>query len=637
MRTALFALALACGLLFPMTAFVPTAKGQAASPTPAPVVLDPKRVDEIAAMLPAKPKGFAPSFDNRALWERFAAADPAARDKTFKRAEYMLGQPIPMFTQAEYEQAARVGDRSINNRVDARRFRLMHFMLAEGMENQGRFVPAILKEIDAICSEQSWVIAAHQKFTVTSDLGSAMTAWSMATALGMLGERMPAEKQKRVKELVLARLVTPYLEQTRNPSLKQDWWRTNGNNWNPVVHAGVAGAALALLDSPRERAEVIAATEKEVSFYLEGFSKDGYSQEGLGYWVYGFGHFILLGEAVYQATGGKVDLLQSPLAARMARFPERFELAPGIYPAYSDSPLDQQPPGWLSDILSARYGIGRSAARSYYLDGTFCNMLYAWGVNLGFDAAASAPAKSEPARALYTWFDEAQILVSRPAPGGAGLAVSLKGGNNGVSHSHNDLGQFVVAMNGKLMVTDPGSPVYDALVFSDRRYESQVINSYGHSVPVIDGKLQGTGSAFGARVAASAFTDDRASVTLDLRGGYDLFALNELTRKLEHDRKAGCVTISDHMTADKPVTFETALSTYADAREEAPGVWILTKDGESVRVEVSANGAPFAVTKGTLNYKSRTGDVTRLGIRLNAPAAESTVTVKITPNNAPSK
>ena len=79
---------------------------------------------------------------------------------------------------------------------------------------------------------------------IASNLAEAsMTAWSLATSLGMLGDRMPPEQQKTVKDLIVERLVTPYLEQTRNPSLKQDWWRLNGNNWNPVVHAGIVGSA----------------------------------------------------------------------------------------------------------------------------------------------------------------------------------------------------------------------------------------------------------------------------------------------------------------------------------------------------------------------------------------------------------
>lgn len=615
----------------PAPSVAKTAPG--ASPTPPPLDLDPKRIDEIAAMLPQAPKGVAPSFDDRRPWEKLAAADPAARDKIISKAVYMLTQPIPTYTVEEYEEAARTLAPGVSQRIDSRRNRLMYFMLAEGIENKGRFTPAILKEIDAICSEHTWVIAAHKRFTVSSDLGAAMTSWSLATSIGMLGNRMPPEQQKKVKDLIIARLITPYAEQIRNPALKQDWWRTNGNNWNAVVHAGIAGSALAVMDSPHDRGEIIAAVEKEIQYYLEGFSKDGYSQEGIGYWVYGFGHFILLAEAVNQATASHVDLLKSPIAARMARFPERVELAPGVYPAYADSALDQQIPGWISDVLNTRYGIGRSDRRSYYLDGTFCNMLYAWGVNLGFNATPAAAAKNSASKPLYTWFDQAQILVSHPAPGGPDLAVSIKGGNNGVAHSHDDLGQFIVTMSGKLMITDPGAPVYDALVFSSHRYDSQIINSYGHSVPVVNGKLQGTGPAFGAQVKETSFTEDAASITLNLRGGYDVFALNELTRKLMHDRKAGSVTVSDHMTADKPITFGTGLGTYAQAMEESPGVWTLAKDGQSVRVAIDANGAPFTVTKETLKYKSRIGDVTRLGINLNDPVAEATITVKVTPNN----
>lgn len=587
------------------------------------------RIAEIEAMLPEKPQTFAPSFDNRAPWDKLAA-DTEFRDATFKRADYMLTQPIPEVTEAQWDEAIRTKDRKVEKVLDLRRNRLAVFMLSEGMQNQGKYVPAILKEIETICGERSWVFPAHQSFTGSNDLGSAMTSWSLATAIGMLGDRMPDSLRQTVKENISRRVITPYLDQSRDASLKKDWWRTNENNWNAVVHAGIVGSALTTVDSRAERAEVLAVAISETPFYLGGFAADGYSHEGMGYWKYGFGHFILMAETVYSATSGRIDLLKDPVARKLAEFPLRFDVAEGIYPAFGDCQLYEQQPTWIYNILSSRFGIGLPTKRSLVLDGTFYNFLYAWGVNLGF-AAESAASQPEP-RPLRDWFENNQVLVARTAPGVTpSLGVAMKGGNNGIAHSHNDLGQFVVALNGKLILTDPGMMDVGGQIYGPNRYDSAINNSYGHSVPVVGGKLQGNGPAFGAQVVDKSFSDKLDSVTLSLRGGYNLFAINELTRRLELDREAGRITVTDHLTADKPIAFGTGLSTYGEAKEESPGVWLVTRDGQTLRVTISAGGVPFSVKFEQLKDKSRFGQVRRLGIELTEPSADATITTVITP------
>lgn len=587
------------------------------------------RVDEIAAMLPGEAKSFAPSFDNRAVWDKLAAEEEF-RIATVKKAVWMLTQTSPVVTDAQWDEAIKTRDRKIDNVLDIRRNRLATFVLAEGMENKGQFIPAILKEIETICSERSWIMPAHQSFTGENDLGSAMTSWSVSTALSMLGERMPEAQRKVVKEQIIARVIMPYLAQVRDPSKKADWWRTNPNNWNAVVHAGIVGSALTVVDSSRERAEVLAASEKELPFYLAGFPTDGYSHEGMGYWKYGFGHYILLVETVRAATGGKLDFLKDPVARKIAEFPQRFEVAPGIYPAYGDCQLYEPPISWLYEILSTRFGIGQSNSRTLTLESTFFNFLYAWGVNLSFEAGPTSPA-TPVKRPLHEWFDQSQVLVSRSAPGvSPALGVSMKGGNNGVPHSHTDLGQFVVTVNGKLVLADPGVTDYNASTMGAQRYENKAINSYGHSVPLINGKIQGNGPAFSSHVVATSFTDNMDSVTLNLRGAYNVFALNELTRKLDFDRQAGSITITDKMTADRPITFGTALITYGVAREESPGVWIITQEGQSLRAKIDAGGADFTVTPELLKDKTRAGTVNRIGINLKDPVAQATVITTIT-------
>jgi uncharacterized protein YfaT (DUF1175 family) len=74
------------------------------------------------------------------------------------------------------------------------------------------------------------------------------------------------------------------------------FWLWATHNWNAVCLAGTVGTALAVVESSRDRAWFVAVAEERIRSFLRGFTPDGYCSEGLGYWNYGFGHYVWLGE-----------------------------------------------------------------------------------------------------------------------------------------------------------------------------------------------------------------------------------------------------------------------------------------------------------------------------------------------------
>ena len=597
---------------------------------------DAARVKEIAALLEPVPHGVGPSLDNRAPWEALGAKTEF-RDQTLARAEKFLNEAIPEVDRL-YAESVRTGDRKADELVTRRRFRLVTFVLAEGIENRGRFLPAIDKELIAICGETSWILSGHVKFIRSNDLGTAMTAWNLSTAVTMLGNRLSSETRKLVHDEVMKRVIYPFLDQVHGKVTPSEFWRDNPNNWNAVVHGGIVGAALALDESIQERAEIVANAEKYTEFYIKGFPADGYSTEGMGYWKYGFGHYVMLSEAVLAATNGKVNLYAKSAIRLVAQFPRRFEMVPAIYPAYSDSLFMEEPSRWLFHIIDRRYGLGDQSERSVVLDGMFSSFLYAYGINMAFDSSAP-PLATDGApvvrgQRLRDWFEQSQVLVGRLPAGQDGLTVSMKGGDNGTSHGHDDLGSYVVTFGRQPLVVDPGSTTYDGNTFGPHRYENQVINSYGHSVPKVAGQLQGNGSACLATVAAKQFTDQADSVTLDLTKGYKVPSLSSLVRRMDYSRaNRGMVTINDQAKFSTPQAFGTAVVTFGEPKEEKPGVWTISQAGQKIKVEIEAGGLPFVVTDEPLRDAARAGKLHRLGIDLKDPAIQASVTVKITPAN----
>lgn len=62
-----------------------------------------------------------------------------------------------------------------------------------------------------------------------------------------------------------------------------------------------------------------------------------------------------------------------------------------------------------------------------------------------------------------------------------GLYVAAKGGHNGESHNHNDIGNFIVYADGEPEIIDVGNCVYTAKTFGAERYELMNTRSSNHN------------------------------------------------------------------------------------------------------------------------------------------------------------
>ena len=145
-------------------------------------------------------------------------------------------------------------------------------------------------------------------------------------------------------------------------------------------------------------------------------------------------------------------------------------------------------------------------------------------------------------------------LICRPAPGAERpFGVALKGGHNAEHHNHNDVGSFVVALGNKTPLVDPGSEIYTRRTFSNERYASDVLNSWGHPVPRIGGELQETGRQAAARVLKTEFGDKADTLVLDLSAAYKVKSLKRLVRTFVYSREgAGSLRVTDEAEFDQP-------------------------------------------------------------------------------------
>ena len=600
--------------------------------------LDKTRVEQVASMMAEQPAGLGRPIADRAAWQRLAA-QPAWRE-VVPRAERIMREPLPEITDDLYLVFSRTGDRAQFERpTSARRGRVRDLALAECLEARGRFLPALEETIRALCSERTWVLPAHDREltnlrgeAVDIDLSSSALAWQLATMDYLLGDRLSPDVRALMQENIRRRVLAPFADMVAGKRAP-NWWMSGTSNWNAVCLAGVTGAALAEVGGREERATFVVAAEEYSRNFLKGFPEDGYCTEGLGYWNYGFGHYVLLGEMIRQATGGKVDLLARQEARAPGAFGAGIEIVDGLYPAFADCRVGTQPSRRLMYFVSRYYGLGLT--RYDGEDSTGPSGALAEALLYSFPNAASERSPAPAAgRTLRTWFDRGGVLIGRPAVGSpCRLAVALKGGNNAEHHNHNDVGSYVAAVGNEAVLLDPGAEVYTGRTFSSRRYESRLLNSWGHPVPVVAGRLQKEGAAAQGRVLRAEFSDAEDTLVLDISSAYDVPGLRRLERAFVYCRAGqGSLTVTDRVEFAEPATFETALITLGRWREEGPGVLVVEAGQQAVRVQVRATGGEVAFKAEEIREGITTDrPPTRIGISMTKAVREATIAVTITP------
>ena len=293
----------------------------------------------------------------------------------------------------------------------------------------------------------------------------------------------------------------------------------------------------------------------------------------------------------------------------------------------------------LLGYLSRRNGFGwtaveqRAAAEAGDAGSLFGLGVFDFPNSLAGKPAATGP---EPAPALRDWFVDAGILICRPARNdGRGFGVALKGGHNAEHHNHNDLGSFVVALDGETPLLDPGSETYTARTFSSRRYESNVLNSYGHSVPLVAGQQQREGRQSAAQVVKTEFTDTQDTITFDIRSAYPVKSLRKLERTFAFSRAGrGSLTVRDDVEFAQPETFGTALITYTPQRQVQGGKIVIGKGAAAIQVEVTAEGAAITIREEEIREDVHgPHQPVRFGFDLGQPVTRAKIVATIRPGS----
>lgn len=477
-------------------------------------------------------------ISDRAFWDGLPAETRAAH---LERGEKALGAPWPMLPASLYLEFERIGNRSNYEGVYfARRERLLDLVLAECIENCGRFSDEIVNGLWAVLEESSWCIPAHIGSQSAGgglpDMTEPYVDLFAAETVSLLAwiDYLVPEKLDGVSTLIRPRIERQVKERVLDPCLERSdfWWmgwgvRARVNNWNPWVSSNWITAALLLERDPERRIEAVWKAMRALDNFIGTYHGDGGCDEGPSYWGRAGASLFDCLELLHSATGGAVDIYGDPLIRNMGRFIYRAHIHGSYYINFADASARVS----ISDDLTYRYGkrisdplmmaLGAWAARenmarSKAVPGYVGRVLPALA---NLRELLSAEAFQPLVRDV--WLDGIQVMAARSKEGSPeGFYLAAKGGHNAESHNHNDVGNFIVYYEGRPALIDAGVGTYTAQTFSNRRYEIWTMQSAWHNLPTINGVMQQPGREFEAREVKYVAGGSRAEFSLDIAGAY---------------------------------------------------------------------------------------------------------------------
>ncbi len=514
-----------------------------------------------------------------ALWKPFPPAkDRAAWDALLQqplnqqrgayvvdRAAKLLGKPWPALPATLYMEFARNGNRSHFERpYFERRSNLATLVLAECMEHRGRFLDEIANGMWAISEEGTWCVPAHasrlpkdvlhRQDLESVDLFAAETAMTLATARYLLRDELETLSPAlcdRVHREVLRRVVEPVESGDR---FGRSGWLDGRNNWSPWCASNVLGAALFLLDSPDRLADLTVKMMAVVDRFIDGYGDDGGCDEGPGYWSEAGGALLVFLELLRSRTSGAVDIYDQPKIAAMGNFIVNAHIAGPWFLNFSDADARTLPPPGKVYRFGERVkseamkNLALLAMRGWDPNGAVSPPIRISGVSRSLLGPLMElfwiPADARPAvESLPTtvWLADIQMLAVRESADvqAGGLYLAARGGHNAESHNHNDVGHFVVYLDGQPAVIDVGRETYTAKTFSKERYELWFTRGSAHNAPLVNGVEQEEGRERKATQVEFREKGSTVHLAMNLEQAYPAKAgIVSLRREIEFQRES---------------------------------------------------------------------------------------------------
>ena len=597
-----------------------------------------KQIEMLEAFISEETYQPSPSILDRVYWDKILTTESGKKYLENALSELNKAPEVPI-TDSIYRLANKEGNRGIYKpRYYRTMDRLEHFVLAECLDNKGRFLPQINNYSRAILEMKSWLHPNHdddengvlEGKRVTIDLGARKFGSVLALADVLLGDKLEQDLRKDITTQLQWRIIDSYLKSSKILD-KNNTWIKSTSNWNSVCTSGSVFVSIAISKNKEERIAAIGSALNSMKYYLSGFGDDGYCSEGLGYWGYGFGHYLYLAQILYDYTDGNINLFEADNAQKLinvGNFPEKFEIQKGKCAPFADgvSSISRKGSNFAYALSAKNYGAIKPTELRLE---EAVEQLIAWANPKSFTFEKKIT-KEIPEFPDYSYFDDFGMVISRGKQE-VPFSIAMKAGHNSENHNHSDVGTYIIVLNKDIMTGDIGAPSYTAGAFSK---SNPARSSWGHPVPRIDNTLQSNGKEFSGSITSTEFKENSDKVVMDLKSAYEISALKSLVRTFKNNKKGnGIISIKDEFSAINKVSFGVAIMTLSEYEIINSNTVILTTENQKIKAEVTSTGGQLKITDELVPVKHlREGaPAYRIGVDFTAPVSKGSITIKYTP------
>ncbi|MEC0090014.1 heparinase II/III family protein [Paenibacillus macquariensis] len=492
-----------------------------------------------------------------------------------KQAAYLNENPVrsPLFS--EFTLFGDTGNRGIFQTQRDHLYAGIHtFSMLAMTENNEEWKSGLENAIWNVCNEYTWVLPAHVGLyhndypngiwdqpvppRETVDLLSGITAFTLAETVYLLKERLHPWVVHRVKEEIDKRIFQVYFD---DPTPQN--WELKTNNWPAVCSASIGATAIYMIEDSEKLAGMLWRVIGVLRNFFSGFDEQGATPEGPAYWQFGFSYFVYFAELLKERTHGQISLLTDKKVERIAQFPQFCMLSGGKVVNFSDSPDEVAFNEGLIQRLQQYVPSLQLPVEEYQFKPVLGNWLDSTRRMLWSSSNTESMGFAESGeRVQEQIFTGNQWVISKVRDARDGItAFAAKGGHNEEPHNHNDLGHFIIHVDGQNVLADLGQGVYTKQYFQPGyRYEMINAGSHGHSVPIVDGCRQGFGKSYYSEILSSQISTDNIHLVMDLTKAYACLSLELLTREFVWNRpvhKTPQLVIKDNVLFNKvPESFQ---------------------------------------------------------------------------------
>lgn len=511
-----------------------------------------------------------------ALWERVRTSDVYARHRADIRREYDACCRTPSRPRTAREILGNQDHpRYINN---LRRIQASALMALIYPDDAG-YYDSLVDTVWTFCEEYSWAPLGHYNSyydrtpadydTGLIDIFAASIGFSMAEIKVLFADRFPTLLKDRMSAEIKRRIIDPYLS-------RRYFWEKHDNNWSAVCASAVGGVLM--YEAPEVYQEQMSRIDSTLEGYLASYADDGICVEGVAYWGFGFGFFVAYALLQKDFTHGEKDWFANRKVEAIATYLQRMFLQREVLATFGDCNVREGYWVGLPHILRSVYP----------------------------DSVEKLPTeKSTVITYAHLCFSLRSVVFYKPEYVGGALentvwhapksgfflkrtdryGFAAKGGNNGESHNHNDVGSFILARDNRQILCDLGyiGPTACPGYHETERYTYFNPSSFSHNVPYFNGIPQ---DGIRRADAYAEYDEQTETVSLDFTGGYGVPELKKAVRAFTFSE--AMITLRDTFVATSPMVVTERFVAVIEPRVE--GIEVIVGDVRLVpKTDVTLN------------------------------------------------